>query len=255
VEPQNQLFGEEGIPMGASVRVERSEGEVTVVSLVPPENVAELNGQWVVCQGSISFWEDLAAAPLLEALRSVVASEGGGVVVDLTAMKRGSASVVAVVNDSRLALSERGRVMALVANEDLILSLSLRGLLANCPAARSLSEAVAVAASAPAPQPPDQQTAASLDAIEQRLRSLIRERIGHLCGGGEPPCPPVARLFKAGVASGGQPFPYGGFAWRITGAGTGLRLEYDDHARIADGWGRRYVLSADDTVLVEEGLD
>ena len=240
--------------MVAEVRVEDAAGGVAVVAVLTPLDVEELDRQWSACMGFIPTWEDQSAEPLLEALRPLMTSEGGGVVVDLMAMKRGSVAVAAVVSEAWLELSERGRGMALVATEDLAFALSMRGLQAKCPVVTSRADAVSLAAAVPAALPLDQRTVAGLGAIEQQLRTLIHERIGHLYGG-EPPCPSVAKLVKAGVTSGGVAFPYGGLAWRVTGAGDDLRLEYDDHARIAGGWGRRYLISASSTTLVEEGLD
>src|SRR5438309_940657 len=193
--------------MATQVRIEKATGGVTVVAVLTPQNVEELDREWAACMGFIPTWEDQSAQPLLAGLRTVTTSEGGGVVVDLTAMKRGSAGVAAVINDAWLALSERGRGMALATTPDLVFALSIRGLQAKCPVATSVMDAIPLASRAPAAQPLDQQTAASLDAIEQRLRSLVRERVGHLYGGEEPPCPPVARLVKSGVTSGGVAFP------------------------------------------------
>ena len=235
--------------MSAKVLVKEVTGGITVVTIVTPPNVEELNHQWANCYGLSPSWEDESAHPLLDALRPITMSEVGAVVIDLTGTFRSSSALFAVVNDTWLALSAQGRGMAL-ATHDLTFDLLCSGLQAKCPVAGSVADAIPLALSISAVQPLDKQTALSLDAIEERLRSLIRARIGLLYGDQEPPYPPVARLFKVGVASGSSAFPYGGWAWSITGEGTTIQLEYNDHARVADGWGCRYTISSGETLLV-----
>lgn len=240
--------------MAAEVRVEQAALGVAVVSVFPPPDVDEFNRQRAACMGFTPSWEDYAAQPLLEAIRRLMISEYKGVVVDLMAMKHCSAAIATVVNETWLELSEKGRGMALVATKDMAFYLSMRGVYAKCPIVNNSAAAIPLAAVMPAVPSLDERTVAGLSVIEQRFHKLISDRVGRVCGGA-PPCPPVARLVKSGVTSGGAAFPYGGLAWKITGTGDDLRLEYDDHARVAEAWGCRFLISAQDTILVEEGLN
>jgi hypothetical protein len=93
----------------------------------------------------------------------------------------------------------------------------------------------------------------ALTEIQKRFEQLLQERI--------PACyhpaewPNLLTLVKSGRRESGFSFPYGGVSCSLIGHGPDVKLMYNDHVRIAGGWGRRYEISATATTLLEENLD
>ncbi|MEZ6082208.1 MAG: hypothetical protein R3C56_42995 [Pirellulaceae bacterium] len=55
----------------------------------------------------------------------------------------------------------------------------------------------------------DHELCIQLERIEIRFRELVQQRNGHLWDDGEPPYPPVLRLYQCGVRKGHFAFPMG----------------------------------------------
>ena len=59
----------------------------------------------------------------------------------------------------------------------------------------------------------------------------------------------------AGIVSGCFRFPYGNLSLEVVGADKRPLIEYNDYARVADGWGCLYKISFESSKLVKSGLN
>jgi len=243
---------------------------VVVATLIPPSPMPEYPVLWGI-NASDPFWEDYAANALAHALLPLADHEASSMVVDLSATTRHRASVYHVLDTLWLRLGERGKSLVLVYSTDCPIrrshasvstdegfkfDLKVHGLRALCPITRTVAEGISLASDPLCWQPVTDEESSQLAAVQQRFHALIHERIGHLWGSGKPPeLPDAVRLYRAGVKSGGFGFPYGGLDWEFGVTGGEIVLKYEDSVRICSGWGCRYEISAQETRLVESGLD
>ncbi|MEZ6153074.1 MAG: hypothetical protein R3C09_23480 [Pirellulaceae bacterium] len=186
-------------------------------------------------------------------LRSIIKSQPSNVVLDLRSLRKSPGLAFGeLLEEAWLTLTENRKGMAIVVNEGIVDSFRSYTF-ARSPIAISIDEAKVLATAPVVHQSLDHELCIQLERIEIRFRELVQQRIGHLWDDGEPPYPPVLRLYQCGVRKGHFAFPYGNYSWRVVNTVSGIMLKYTDDARIADGWGCSYEISCDGLSL-REGL-
>jgi hypothetical protein len=255
----------------ARVSIDDAGPSLRVATLFAPAVIPKYPELWGISP-SDRFWEDDAAVSLEAALLPIADRGASSVIVDLSAMSRHHWSVWEIIDELWLRLAARGRALVLVYSDDSELvrladcktasdpafaaGLQFRGLRAKCQIARSVQDAIPLALARPFWRALDDGAASRLTGIQRRFHTLIQERVGHLWKeGAAPTLPDAGRWYHAGVMSGDFAFPYGGLNWEFADTDGQLVLKYQDFARIAAGWGCRYEISAEETRLVESGLD